>query len=951
MNKNYSIYVIPILVLSCAIWGYGIFQEQLYRWQVEHSYETMELSANEHLKTFALTLEAPFSLLENLARDPSFGDVDMSQETIYKKLNDLTEYSCMSNVTFINMQGRELTVNGIWVDFELVNTEEILTKSNRYVKRIKSKGSLYDEQFLLSQPVYNEGEQVGVIVGVCDNEEFAPIFSDIHSDISDSSTFCILNTQGEVLVYDINNRYMNVTEEFFSIPVNIDQSIQQLIVERDEQLKLGEEVFFPYTKAGKDYYIYVVLVQMENFETNSWYLAEILDGNYIKESLRYLNIFSVCITIALAMLTIIIWIGVYKWQIMQMEYQLIVDGLQGGVRKFTLGNEYGVEHMSRGVERLIGYSHREVLRNIDTIYASVIHEEDREVFEETLEYLTVHMATKRIEYRILQRSGDWIWVSDTITSSHSMNGKVSAYGVVTNINELKMSDHYLNSLMESIPGGIIIFDVTNDYKTIEVTFFNHMMCEMLGFKQEEFVEMFAKDAREIIYKEDFPLVQVKFRHVVEGAETEECIYRSITKTGVKWIRATTKVISRNQNNIKVYAVLIDVDKQMQMELSLKKQRYYQELIDESLSAATLITAFDPQRTLLYISKNIYRLLGYNQEEFQKVYKKHYVDLIHPMELKRINNLKRLYTEREVESYEIEFRVKHKEGHYIWLAEKARLIEDDQGRMAHLLVAYDVTESKRNQEELLIREEEFRIASLQNNKIVYRYNLSENIIQVSKEVVDRIGLSQYQENIPESIMEAQIIHEDSIEAFVTFFDKIKAKQVMGVAECAFLTVDGAKKWYRLRFTIVSSVNDRPTHAIISAVDITDIKEMQKEYEELLEHEKMAEEREDNVTIQAFRYYVKDRKINLRGEEKKRLGVAEGDLLTIEQMKDLGIILEENTEVYERLFQQIHMGESNGSADYQICYTTGEWHREVVKFTTVFDRDGNSDYAILTIEEAE
>lgn len=682
---------------------------------------------------------------------------------------------------------------------------------------------------------------------------------------------------------------------------------------------------------------------------NYFILIFILLGIIVSyEELKNVNIFLGLVVIVVVFLSIIMCFTMYKLQIMQMEYQLILEGLQGGVRKFVLGDEYRMEHMSRGIAQLIGCSHRELLRKIDTIYSDALYSEDRKMFHETLEYLGTHMGTKRIEYRIRQRNGNLIWVSDTITSSCSTNGKVLAYGVVSNVNELKTSDHHLNSLMDSIPGGIIIFEVSNNYKTIKVGFFNDMMCKMLNFTRDEFEVMFVQDAREIIDKEDLELVREKFRNVVEGAETEECIYRSRTKTGVMWIRATTKVISREQDCIKIYAVLMDVEKQMQTELSLKKQRYYQELIDESLSAATLITAFDKKRTLLYASKNINQLLGYNLEEFANIYANHYVDLIHPIEYKRINNLKLLYAEREVESYELEFRVKHKDGHYIWLMEKARLIEDDQGRMAHLIVAYDVTEKRMVQEELLIREEEFRIASLQNNKIVYRYNMQTKTIRASKDVTDRIGITKYQENIPESMIQSNIIHEESIESFREFFKSIWEHQEMGTKEIAVLTVDGKKRWYRLRFTLIHNVNKQPIQAVISAVDITDMKQIQKEYKELLEQEKTANSKEDSINIQAFRYYIESEQIDLRREEKKMLGVDESELLTVSQLKELGVILDENKEVYENIFERIRAGEPNGNAEYQIRYTTGVCHREMLKFTNVFNKEGNPEYAIIIIE---
>lgn len=806
-----------VMVSICAL-----YVSELHDWQVEHYYDHLEASSHEHLTILSLAFEAPFTSVETVALNPLFRAFEESEDLIVREMRSLEMESAFLEVGFVDMSGNMLNDQGEWETFLYADTSRLLSKTSRFVQRVSLDGNQYDEQFLLSVPVYDRGTQLGSLVAIYDIEYFSSLFLVEQNYIQESTTFCVLNTNGDIVMNDPSGVYMNINADFFEIPDDLTEEQTELLLYRTKLLEAGKTISFSYEYAGREYLVQVLPINLENFDTNTWYLAELVDAELISENISSINRFAYIMVAISLLISIIVCFVIYKFKHLQEEYRIIAQGLRGGVRRGVLSKKAGVDYISPGLATLFGYSYKEMVKKTREHYKDLIYYQDSHIYEEAINYLSSNFGTRHIEYRIHHRSGELMWVSDRITAVRMVNSKIYIYAVVTDINDSKNSKHNLNTLMDSIPGGIVIFDIAYQSAHISVPFINDEMCDMVGFSMAELRERISENVWNVAVPEDRELIQEKFQNVIQGSDFEECTYRTYTKTGTMWLRLTARVIQRDIEHIQIYAVIMNIDEQMRTEAILKKERYYQDLIDESLDAATLITAFDENRTLLHVSKNIYNLLGYREDEFKKIYHDKYKDLVHPMELKRIVNLKKLYAEREVINYELQFRARHKNGDYIWLVEKATLIEDVEGKQAHLIVAFDDSGRKKAEEELQVREEEFRIASLQNNKIVYRYDLTLQKITVPNGVEDRIGFTQHQEHIPNSILDADLIHPDSKERVREFFQDIKSNKEKGEIECVTLPIEGDECKYLMRYTLVHNADRQAVSAIISAINITDRK---------------------------------------------------------------------------------------------------------------------------------
>lgn len=119
-----------------------------------------------------------------------------------------------------------------------------------------------------------------------------------------------------------------------------------------------------------------------------------------------------------------------------------------------------------------------------------------------------------------------------------------------------------------------------------------------------------------------------------------------------------------------------------------------------------------------LSERYKKMLGYNNENF-KSDRESLLELVHPDDLNRLLKLNVDYVEGKIDKYNIEFRMRHKDGHYIDILSRGNAVRDDSGRATRVVgTNTDVTERNKdikrrvqyeqNQKQALVREVHHRI---------------------------------------------------------------------------------------------------------------------------------------------------------------------------------------------------------------------------------------------------
>ena len=155
---------------------------------------------------------------------------------------------------------------------------------------------------------------------------------------------------------------------------------------------------------------------------------------------------------------------------------------------------------------------------------------------------------------------------------------------------------------------------------------------------------------------------------VEGFEARN--YRK--DRSIIWTRTNARAVRDDENNILYFeGFLADVTPFKEAELALQaSEERYRALVDRLPAAVFLDDPDDPDNTI-YISPIIEEMLGYSPEEWISDVSKSAI--IHPDDLPQV-----LTKNKTGMSFHQEYRIKKKDGEYVWIREEASLINDEKG---------------------------------------------------------------------------------------------------------------------------------------------------------------------------------------------------------------------------------------------------------------------------------
>ncbi|GAB4508455.1 MAG: hypothetical protein Tsb0026_07140 [Sulfuricaulis sp.] len=109
--------------------------------------------------------------------------------------------------------------------------------------------------------------------------------------------------------------------------------------------------------------------------------------------------------------------------------------------------------------------------------------------------------------------------------------------------------------------------------------------------------------------------------------------------------------------------------------------------------------WDPRSNAVYMSPVFKRQLGYRDEEVSNRYEE-WESRLHPEDHARTLTMVQDYLAGRVPSYEVEYRLRHKDGSYRWFLSRGAVQRDEAGQAARMLgVQVDITERRRAEEQV------------------------------------------------------------------------------------------------------------------------------------------------------------------------------------------------------------------------------------------------------------
>ncbi|MGW8187796.1 MAG: sensor domain-containing diguanylate cyclase, partial [Desulfobacterales bacterium] len=351
-------------------------------------------------------------------------------------------------------------------------------------------------------------------------------------------------------------------------------------------------------------------------------------------------------------------------------------------------------------EELLGWTQQEMATRPIEEY---IHAEDRDtVMRQYQKWLGNEQAIRVPPLRIVDRAGNIKWVRIR-TTLFSKDTDPAVFFFLTDLTrrkkaeeELRRSEEKYRRVIDTTSGGYILMDP--QFLIIDV---NRSLLQMLGCERDELIGKLPDtlyDKKSVMfYFANQEHISFEAQFAVKGGSEISLLYNRST------LRDENGAIT---GYVSFLSDLTEL-KLVQKRLRLAEERYrrmYENAV-QGMFQSTLSSK------LLRANPSYARILGYDSLQ-ELLAAKHDLSAFYFDPEDRQQMLAALQSDGRLENYEV--KLKHKDGHPVWLLFNVRLTEDDDGETVIEGIIVDNTAKKLAEEELRKSEEKFRRLSILDN---------------------------------------------------------------------------------------------------------------------------------------------------------------------------------------------------------------------------------------------
>lgn len=289
-----------------------------------------------------------------------------------------------------------------------------------------------------------------------------------------------------------------------------------------------------------------------------------------------------------------------------------------------------------------------------------------------------------------------------------------------------------------------------------ITSATESFCEISGYSLEELIG--------------------KNHNIIQNSETSKELYKNLWATiqsGNVW---NNKIKNRKKNGETYWissTIMPDYDENNTLigyistehEIINPKEQELNKQINDIFNSCN-ITLFrwnnNEKRSIDYVSDNVQEILGYSKREFM-LEEVSYLSLIHKKDLVVFKKeIKEAYNGKVKSFTHKLYRVKSKNGEYIWVNDVSQIVKDTDGSIK-FYVGYiqDITQSRQNEINIILEKERFQLAIDGSNDGLWDWNPQTNEVYFSLKWKEMLG---YADNEIKSELDEWVsrVHPDDIE---------------------------------------------------------------------------------------------------------------------------------------------------------------------------------------------
>lgn len=348
--------------------------------------------------------------------------------------------------------------------------------------------------------------------------------------------------------------------------------------------------------------------------------------------------------------------------------------------QFTFVNERWCEIVGVNCNETLGKNHFELVNPADSERVKAIWYDE-----------ISKQKTFRLEFRTFVEGIPSRWVLAQYEPEFDEFGNIQGYvGSITDIDERKKTEDQLRlweNIFTSSRMGIVVGE--GDEKTFQI--FNPAFAQLYGYSEDEIkgkpISMvFAENERDKIagaiskaYQDGYYVYQTW--HIKKNGQRFPVL---ISITGVK---------DNEGHPLYRIANVQDISDRVESEFKLKQEKARLAGIIEGTNVGTW--EWNVQTGHTQFNERWAQMIGYTLHELGPNTIQTWTKYMHPEDEPRVMKALHRHFDRESEIYQCEFRMKHKEGHWVWIQDRGKVAQwTDDGKPFMMFGFHlDITERK------------------------------------------------------------------------------------------------------------------------------------------------------------------------------------------------------------------------------------------------------------------
>jgi diguanylate cyclase (GGDEF)-like protein/PAS domain S-box-containing protein len=246
-----------------------------------------------------------------------------------------------------------------------------------------------------------------------------------------------------------------------------------------------------------------------------------------------------------------------------------------------------------------------------------------------------------------------------------------------------------------------------------------------------------------------------------------------------------------------------------------------EHILSELPCGLCVARQDEGLSVVFANNNFYRMLGYdNADEAAEAGLFGALDCVESKSCAELIARLRALSEEQTQAVSLEARLRRKDGSLLWAI--VHISRAESGGGLYICAYMDISAQKRVEEELRVREEEYRIAVRQSDKLVFRYDILEKTAYFPPESAELFHVTTIP-SLPDYLKQHNVVNASSREAL----HELTARMVSGaratgsaVLQLNLACDEKNFEWYRVAYSLIYREDGAPTQAVITLQNISE-----------------------------------------------------------------------------------------------------------------------------------